>query len=57
MGRDTNRAQAMASSCEETVSTRTDQTARFRAEGLDLDAPAVRAALDLLRWELQLFGL
>jgi len=28
----------------------------LRAEGLDPDDPAVRAALDLVRWELDLLG-
>jgi hypothetical protein len=34
-----------------------DEREAIRAEGLDPDDPAVAAALDLVRWELQLFGL
>lgn len=29
----------------------------IRAEGLDPDDPAVRAALDLVRWELELLAI
>jgi hypothetical protein len=28
----------------------------IRAEGLDPDDPAVRAAIDLVRWELEMLG-
>jgi hypothetical protein len=31
-----------------------DEREAIRAEGLDPDNPAVRAALDLVRWELEL---
>jgi hypothetical protein len=31
-----------------------DEREAIRAEGLDPDDPAVRAALDLVRWELEL---
>lgn len=31
-----------------------DERDAIRAEGLDPDDPAVRAALDLVRWELKL---
>jgi hypothetical protein len=33
-----------------------DEREAIRAEGLDPDDPAVRAALDLVRWELELLG-
>lgn len=33
---------------------RDDDSKRTRAEGLDPDGLAVRAALDLVRWELEL---
>jgi len=31
-----------------------DEREAIRAEGLDPDDPAVRSALDLVRWELEL---
>ena len=31
-----------------------DEREAIRAEGLDPDDPAVRAAIDLVRWELEL---
>ena len=34
-----------------------DEREAIRAEGLDPDDPAVRAALDLVRWEVELLGL
>jgi hypothetical protein len=34
-----------------------DERRAIRAEGLDSADPAVIAALDLVHWELQLFGL
>jgi hypothetical protein len=33
-----------------------DERQALRAEGLDLDDPAVIAAIDLVRWELSLIG-
>jgi hypothetical protein len=33
-----------------------DEREAIRAEGLDPDDPAVRAALDLVRWELELLA-
>jgi hypothetical protein len=33
-----------------------DELEAIRAEGLDPDDPAVRAALDLVGWELQILG-
>jgi hypothetical protein len=33
-----------------------DERDAIRAEGLDPDNPAVLAALDLVRWELELLG-
>ena len=33
-----------------------DERAAIRAEGLDPDAPAVVAALDLVRWELEMLS-
>ena len=33
-----------------------DERAAIRAQGLDPDDPDVRAALDLVRWELGLLG-
>jgi hypothetical protein len=33
-----------------------DEREWVRAEGLDPDDPAVRAALDLVRWELELLA-
>lgn len=33
-----------------------EQREAIRAEGLDPDDPAVRSALDLVRWELELLG-
>jgi hypothetical protein len=32
-----------------------DERQAIRTEGLDPDDPAVNAALDLVRWELELF--
>jgi hypothetical protein len=34
-----------------------DEREAIRAEGLDPDDPAVRAAIDLVRWELELLAL
>jgi hypothetical protein len=34
-----------------------DERKAIRAEGLDPDDPAVPAALDLVRWELELLGM
>ena len=33
-----------------------DEREAIRAEGLDPDNPAVRAALELVRWELELLA-
>jgi hypothetical protein len=33
-----------------------DEREAIRAEGLDPDDPGVRAALDLVRWELELLS-
>jgi hypothetical protein len=33
-----------------------DEREAIRAEGLDPDDPAVRRAIDFVRWELELFG-
>jgi hypothetical protein len=33
-----------------------DEREAVRAEGLDPDDPDVRAALDMVRWELELFA-
>jgi hypothetical protein len=34
-----------------------DERKAIRAEGLDPDDPAVRSALDLVRWELELLAI
>jgi hypothetical protein len=33
-----------------------DEREAIRAEGLDPDDPAVQTAIDLVRWELELFA-